>query len=319
MLVPASMFVFQQILLIWAATFLDAVSYQIFNQSFKLVPTAVFAYLILGQTLSSLQWASMPVLAAGVIFVTINNNSNNSGNATGSDDIVVTVVSNTEWYLGMIACSISGLSSAFAGVYFEKYLKGKHGASLLERNIQLGIFGAPLSVIYAWVKDGDTIQKKGWLHGFTPAAWGVVGLQVFGGLVIGMVIKYCDNVLKNFSLAVSVILTVLLAIPLFGQWPSAYFLVGVALVILSVFMYSESISKLYGMTLLVDLWKGRRRRVTLSMLGNIAVTVLFIAGTGALLSSWKAMQWQEQQQQQDDNGGYLSMRLVTREGWDGGI
>ena len=42
-------------------------------------------------------------------------------------------------------------------------------------------------------------------------------LQVFGGLVTGMVVKYCDNILKNFALAVSVILTVLVAIPLFGQ------------------------------------------------------------------------------------------------------
>lgn len=41
--------------------------------------------------------------------------------------------------------------------------------------------------------------------------------QVFGGLVTGMVVKYCDNILKNFALAVSVILTVLVAIPLFGQ------------------------------------------------------------------------------------------------------
>ena len=41
--------------------------------------------------------------------------------------------------------------------------------------------------------------------------------QVFGGLVTGMVVKYCDNILKNFALAISVILTVLVAIPLFGQ------------------------------------------------------------------------------------------------------
>lgn len=33
----------------------------------------------------------------------------------------------------------------------------------------------------------------------------------------GMVVKYCDNILKNFALAISVILTVLVAIPLFGQ------------------------------------------------------------------------------------------------------
>ena len=43
------------------------------------------------------------------------------------------------------------------------------------------------------------------------------GAQVFGGLIVGMVVKYADNILKNFANAVSVILTVLFAIPLFGQ------------------------------------------------------------------------------------------------------
>lgn len=34
---------------------------------------------------------------------------------------------------------------------------------------------------------------------------------------MGAVVKHCDNVVKNFALAVSVVLTVALAVPLFGQ------------------------------------------------------------------------------------------------------
>jgi hypothetical protein len=44
-----------QVLLIIAATHLDAVAFQIFSQSFKLVPTALFAYWLLGQTLAPMQ------------------------------------------------------------------------------------------------------------------------------------------------------------------------------------------------------------------------------------------------------------------------
>jgi UDP-sugar transporter A1/2/3 len=55
MLLPAAMFVGQQVLLIVAATHLDAVAFQIFNQSFKLVPTALFAYWLLGQALEPMQ------------------------------------------------------------------------------------------------------------------------------------------------------------------------------------------------------------------------------------------------------------------------
>ena len=47
----------------------------------------------------------------------------------------------------------------------------------------------------------------------------MVALQVFGGLIVGMVVKYADNILKNFANALSVIFTVIGAMPLFGQYP----------------------------------------------------------------------------------------------------
>ena len=42
-------------------------------------------------------------------------------------------------------------------------------------------------------------------------------MQVAGGLVVSMVVKYANNVLKNFALAVSVIITIIVSIPVFGQ------------------------------------------------------------------------------------------------------
>ena len=61
-----------------------------------------------------------------------------------------------------------------------------------------------------------------------------MALQVFGGLIVGMVVKYADNILKNFANALSVIFTVIGAMPLFGQYPSIFFLFGVVGVLLSV-------------------------------------------------------------------------------------
>ncbi|GAB4823747.1 hypothetical protein N2152v2_010793 [Parachlorella kessleri] len=247
MLLPAAMFVMQQVLLIIAATHLDAVAFQIFSQSFKLVPTALFAYWLLGQHLDPIQWASIPVLAAGVILVTINNGAAGGGAAAAAlaarqaAGLEGSLLEGLGWVVGMVACSVSGLSSAYAGVYFEKYVKGKNAASLWVRNIQLGVWGVPLSCVYMAAKDGGRIRQAGVLQGFDASAWLVVALQVFGGLVTGMVVKYCDNILKNFALAISVILTVLVVIPLFGQWPSGFFLLGVGLVLLSVFMYGKAV------------------------------------------------------------------------------
>ena len=65
-------------------------------------------------------------------------------------------------------------------------------------------------------------------------------VQVFGGLIVGMVVKYADNIVKNFANALSVIFTVVGAVPLFHQYPSGWFILGVAFVILSVCMYGKS-------------------------------------------------------------------------------
>jgi drug/metabolite transporter (DMT)-like permease len=63
-----------QVLVIVAASHLDAVTFQICSQSFKILPTAVFAVMLLGQHLTKMQWGSLPVLAVGVVLVTINGN-----------------------------------------------------------------------------------------------------------------------------------------------------------------------------------------------------------------------------------------------------
>jgi len=39
-------------------------------------------------------------------------------------------------------------------VYFEKYVKGRHGQSLWIRNLQLSIYGVPLAVAYTYMRDG---------------------------------------------------------------------------------------------------------------------------------------------------------------------
>ena len=94
-----------------------------------------------------------------------------------------------------------------------------------------------------FMQDADSLCQ---LQGFTYLAWTVVGLQVFGGLIVGMVVKYADNILKNFANALSVIFTVIGAMPLFGQYPSIFFLFGVVGVLLSVFMYGKSTPSGFG-------------------------------------------------------------------------
>lgn len=95
----------------------------------KLVPTALFAYLLLGQVLSPMQWSSLPVLVVGVVLVTLDANSGGGGgstvnsttsttNSTTSSSSMPINDETTQWQqgFGLLACAISGLSSAYAGL-----------------------------------------------------------------------------------------------------------------------------------------------------------------------------------------------------------
>lgn len=85
---------------------------------------------MLSKKLSGTQWLSLCVLFGGVSMVTVDTSS--APTKTNSEDQNV--------WIGVIAVVISCLSSGFAGVYFEKILKGST-QSLWLRNVQLGIFG----------------------------------------------------------------------------------------------------------------------------------------------------------------------------------
>lgn len=118
MAVPAALFVAQQVLVFIAASHLDAVTFQICAQSFKIVPTALFAVWLLRQSLTPAQWGSLPVLAVGTIFVTLNGGRPTAAAAAAAAAAVAPAPAHLA--VGLTASALSGLSSAYAGVYFER-------------------------------------------------------------------------------------------------------------------------------------------------------------------------------------------------------
>lgn len=145
--------------------------------------------------------------------------------------------SDQNYMAGLVAVLISCLSSGFAGVYFEKILKGS-SASVWVRNVQLGIFGTLLGLLGLWWSDGAAIAERGFLFGYTGLVWCVILNQAFGGLLVAVVVKYADNILKGFATSFSIIISTVLSIYLFDFHVDLLFTVGAGLVIGAVYMYS---------------------------------------------------------------------------------
>ena len=181
---------------------------------------------MLGKRLSGLQWGSLVILFVGVALVQLQSSSS-SHSAQQQNHI-----------LGLFAVIVSCLSSGFAGVYFEKMLKGS-SASVWLRNVQLGMFGSITAFIGIFLKDGAAIQEKGFFFGYNTLVLLVVSQQAVGGLIVAVVVKYADNILKGFATSLSIILSCIASIFLFDYIISLRFTIGAALVIVAIYLYGR--------------------------------------------------------------------------------
>ncbi|CAL8369860.1 unnamed protein product [Lota lota] len=225
--VPSLIYTLQNNLQYVAISNLPAATFQVTYQ-LKILTTALFSVLMLRRTLSKLQWLSLLLLFTGVAIVQVQQEGKKES---------VSDSSNQNYWVGLVAVVISCLSSGFAGVYFEKILKGS-SASVWVRNVQLGVFGTALGMLGMWWKDGEAVAEKGFLFGYTATVYGVIFNQAFGGLLVAVVVKYADNILKGFATSFSIIVSTVTSVYLFGFHVDLVFSVGAALVMGAVYMYS---------------------------------------------------------------------------------
>eukprot|EP00057_Strongylocentrotus_purpuratus_P007654 XP_011662128.1 PREDICTED: UDP-N-acetylglucosamine transporter [Strongylocentrotus purpuratus] len=225
--IPAGLYTLQNNLLFLALSHLDAATYQVTYQ-LKILTTAMFSVFMLGKQLNASKWISLILLMAGVALVQMPSESKPKEEEEHSMSSEL---------IGLIAVLCACFSSGFAGVYFEKILKGTK-QSLWLRNIQLAFFGVIFGLGGVIGKDGSKVAENGFLQGYCMITWSVVILQALGGLIIAAVIKYADNILKGFATSLSIILSTVISYYLLNDFtPTSYFFIGAAFVISATFLY----------------------------------------------------------------------------------
>jgi solute carrier family 35 (UDP-sugar transporter), member A1/2/3 len=230
MTVPSLVYVLQNNLLYLSASNLDAATYQVTYQ-LKILTTALFAVFMLRKKLLSTQWLSLFILVCGVAFVQLSQ---------GGETRVLAVSQNR--VLGFAAALGACFLSGFAGIFFEMMLKTSD-VSVWMRNIQLSLLSLPLSLLMTIINDGSNISEKGFFFGYDLFVWFLVLLQATGGLIVAVVVKYADNILKGFATSLAIVLSCIVSIYLFGFQLTLQFTFGTILVIASVFLYSHDPSK----------------------------------------------------------------------------
>merc|ERR1740130_2047927 len=94
--------------------------------------------------------------------------------------------------------------------------------------------------IYMTPSVAERVAEDGFFYGYTSTTLFNIAVQGGGGLMIAVVIKYADNILKNFSTAISIIVSSVYSWLFMGFQLSYLFVVGVGLVNYAVWLYGKA-------------------------------------------------------------------------------
>lgn len=231
--VPSLVYVIQNNLQYLAISNLDAATFQVTYQ-LKVLTTALFSVFMLNKKLSTKQWVSLFMLFAGIALVQLQPSmlqSKKTAEVSGQSPLI-----------GFSAVLFSSLCSGFAGVYFEKILKGNGkgpAASVWLRNIQMGSVGVLLGIAGMFVNDYSKVKEHGIFFGYSKLVWFIIFMQAFGGLLVAVVVKYADNILKGFATSFAIIVSCIVSIYLFNFILSIQFVGGTVLVMSAIYLYSQ--------------------------------------------------------------------------------
>jgi UDP-sugar transporter A1/2/3 len=247
--VPSTCFAVQNILYFTALKHLDAATYTVLSQS-KTAFTAFFFVTVLGRSLTSAQVGALALLMVGMGLVQLSQFGPGAfaaaaaGGAGGAVGAAGGGWLASSMAIGSAAVLLSSLTSAFANVVFEKVAKTKSG-SLYAKQLQLGFWTSCFTLCEVLRRAGLAgLDWSAMTSSWTLGVWGIVVLKSLGGLLIAGSITFADNIVKTFSTALAIILTVLATQNTAAAASrGAGFMAGCSMVMASIFVYSMGGSK----------------------------------------------------------------------------
>ncbi|KDQ60984.1 hypothetical protein JAAARDRAFT_151931 [Jaapia argillacea MUCL 33604] len=238
--IPSILYVIQNNLQYVAASNLDAATFQVSYQM-KILTTAAFSVMLLRKKLSPVKWFALLLLAVGVGIVQIQSGAGKASSSSSHE---------MQPMKGFMAVAAACMTSGLAGVYFEMVLKNSQG-DLWVRNVQLSLFSllpALVPIVFQTASTpGEAVVAAGQgttfvtrlFANFGPWAWATVIVQVLGGLITALVIKYSDNILKGFATSLSIVISFLASVALFDFRITFAFTIGSTVVLAATWLYNQ--------------------------------------------------------------------------------
>ena len=93
-----------------------------------------------------------------------------------------------------------------------------------------------------YYRNHQEIAELGFLVGYNRYVWYVIFLQAAGGLLVALVVKFADNVLKVFATSISILVSGVISWYVLKDFEiTVSFLIGSSVVLVAVFLFSTSV------------------------------------------------------------------------------
>ncbi|XP_012935517.1 UDP-N-acetylglucosamine transporter [Aplysia californica] len=238
---PALLYTVQNNLQFVAVTYIDAATFQVTYQ-LKILTTALFSVLVLRKRLDGIHWSALVLLTFGVVMVQFPQANDCASGSTAQtcqtdgntgDRVHAAIV-------GVVSVLIMCVSSGFAGVYTEKILKAANSSQTMwTRNLQLALSSCLIGSFVVYIQDGSAVTSHGFFYQYDKLTWCIVLQLAALGLLISLVMKHADNLIKGFASSIAIIVTTVISgLVLEDLQVSCSFLLGTVVVLASVLLYN---------------------------------------------------------------------------------
>ena len=235
--VPGFLYFINNNLAVYIQYYMDSTSYQLLC-NFKIFTTAIMYYLIMGKMLSKMKWISLLLLFLAGVFYLIGNLKSSvvplirhQNTTIVSSYAMETYITDTGVLMMIIYCLISGLT----GVYTEFILKANLSDSLFLQNIYLYTYGSIFNLLTYIFEQPD--HKQGFFVGFNIFTWIIIVTQIYNGLIMSILMKYSNNIVKLFVVALALFVNIFFSIILFSLELNIYFCLVFAATLAALYIY----------------------------------------------------------------------------------
>mmetsp|Transcript_5381 Transcript_5381/g.7792 ORF Transcript_5381/g.7792 Transcript_5381/m.7792 type:complete len:347 (+) Transcript_5381:114-1154(+) len=216
-LLPATIYLIQNLCSLLAYQNLDAITYNVLNQT-KTLSAALCCFLLLGKRQSKLQIVALVILLVAALVMEgvlplnleyyVNYLSNAASTTEDSNDTTKFSLSSRHVSHGVLPIMLASFLSGLAGAITQKSLQSGGGRNALMFTMELCVASILILLVsFATSEDGKKIQERGFFDQWTVLTLVPILTNSAGGILVGLVIKYAGTIRKGFALIFGILIS----------------------------------------------------------------------------------------------------------------